>query len=102
MIDWSWFTFIGVPLLDLATITMPHKKNGDFIRFKKELVEAYCFESAREVDNTMKLLPYAQTLSRLLFLHWLVERKLMGIEGTTVGPVNDLIPQVVQEICQVL
>lgn len=35
VIDWSWFTFIGVPLLDLACITMPHKKNGDFIRFKR-------------------------------------------------------------------
>jgi len=85
--------FYWVPLLDLATITMAHPKNSDFIQFKKELVEAYCFESAREVENTMKLLPYAQTLSRLLFLHWLVERKSMGIEGTTVGPVNNLIPQ---------
>lgn len=66
----------------------------------KEVVESYCFESARDVNDVMKLLPHAQTLSRILFLHWLVERKLMGIEGTTVGPVNDLIPQVVQQICQ--
>lgn len=102
VIDWSWFTLIGVPLLDLATITMPHKKNGDFIRFKKELIEAYCFESAREVSDIIKLLPYAEILSRLFFLHWLVERKAMGIEGTTVGPVNDLIPHVVQNIVQIL
>jgi hypothetical protein len=100
VIDWSWFTFIGVPLLDLATITMPHKKNGDFIQFKKELIEAYCFESARDVNDVIKLLPFAQILSRIFLLHWLVERKSHGIEGTTVGPVNNLIPQVVKEICQ--
>lgn len=100
LIDWSWFTFIGVPLLDLATITMPHAKNGDFIRFKDELIEAYCFESARQISDVEELLPYTRILSRLLFLHWLVERKSNGIEGTTVGPVNDLILQVVQEICR--
>lgn len=66
----------------------------------KELIEAYCFESARDINDIMKLLPLAQTLSRLFLLHWLVERKSNGIEGTTVGPVNNLIPQVVQEICQ--
>jgi len=102
VIDWSWFTLIGVPLLDLATITMPNKKNGDFIRYKKELIDAYCFESARDANDINKLLPLAQTLSRIFLLHWLVERKSMGIEGTTVGPVNNLIPQVVQEICQSL
>ncbi len=100
LIDWSWFTFIGVPLLDLATITMPHAKNGEFVRFKDELIEAYCFESARQISDVEKLLPYTRILSRLLFLHWLVERKSNGIEGTTVGPVNDLILQVVQEVCR--
>ena len=102
IIDWSWFTFIGVPLLDLGTITMSHKKNGHFVQFKKELIEAYCFESARDVSDVMKLLPHTQSLNRLLLLHWLVERKSNGIEGTTVGPVDNLIPQVVQEICQIL
>jgi hypothetical protein len=98
VIDWSWFTFIGVPLLDLATITSAHAKNGNFIRFKHEIIEAYCDESARETDEVIALLPYLQALSRLLFLQWLVVRKLKGIEGTTVGPVNDLILQVVQEV----
>lgn len=68
----------------------------------KELIEAYCFESARDTNDVSKLLPFAQTLSRIFLLHWLVERKLNGIEGTTVGPVNNLIPQLVQEICSSL
>ncbi len=100
VIDWSWFTFIGVPLLDLATITMPHKKNGDFVRFKDHVIDAYCDESARSISDVIKLLPYAQSLGQLLFLDWLAERKSRGIEGTTVGPVNDLILQVVQDLCR--
>jgi tRNA A-37 threonylcarbamoyl transferase component Bud32 len=98
VIDWSWFTAIGVPLLDLATITSNHVKNGELIRFKQEIIEAYCDESARQVNDIIKLLPFAQALSRLLFLSWLVERKSRGIEGTTVGPVDNLILQVVQSI----
>jgi len=98
VIDWSWFTFIGVPLLDLATITSSHKKNGDFYRFKNDVVEAYCDESARQVSDVLELLPCTEALGRLLFLDWLMERKSRGIEGTTVGPVDNLILQVVQEI----
>jgi len=98
VIDWSWFTFIGVPLLDLATITSAHTKNGNFNRFKHEVIEAYCDESARHMSDVLALLPYAEALSRLLFLQWLVEKKSRGLEGTIVGPINDLILQVVQEV----
>ncbi len=98
IIDWSWFTFIGVPIYDLATITMPHKKNGRFTQFAREIIDAYCDESARSVNDVLAVLPAAQRLSKLLFLHWLTERKSRGIEGTTVGPVDTLILQVVQEL----
>ncbi len=98
VIDWSWFTFIGVPLFDLATITSAHKKNGEFNSFKDQVIEAYCDESARQISDVVALLPSLEALSRLLFLQWLVERKTKGIEGTTIGPVNDVILQVVQEV----
>lgn len=98
IIDWSWFTIIGVPLMDLATLTMKHHKNASFYDFKEVLIDAYCFESGRTADDVRKLLPYAETLSRLLFLHWLVERRSRGIMGTTVGHVDGLIPRVVHEL----
>lgn len=98
IIDWSWFTFIGVPLLDLATITSKHLKNGNLGELSNEIIEAYCEESGREIMDINNLLPYAEKLSRLLFLQWLVERKSRGIEGTTVGPVDKLICDVVQEV----
>jgi len=98
IIDWSWFALLGVPLLDLATVTLNHPKNGTFFEHRMEVVEAYCYESARKPKEVLELLPYAETLSRLLFLDWLVERKRRGILGTTVGPVEGLIVKVVQEL----
>lgn len=100
IIDWSWFTMLGVPLMDLASITMNHVKNGDFALWREEVIEAYCFESARDVVDVNRVLPYAETLSRLLFLHWLVERRSRGIMGTTIGPVDGVIPKIVKELSE--
>jgi hypothetical protein len=100
IIDWSWFALLGTPLLDLATITMNHPKNGTFIKWKTELIESYCYESARDSKEVFTQLPHAETLSRLLFLDWLVERRNRGIYGTTVGPVDGLIPAVVKELVE--
>jgi len=98
IIDWSWFTILGVPLMDLATLTMDHPKNQDFTRFRDDLIDSYCFESGRDSSDVRENLPFAETLSRLLFLHWLEERRSRKIFGTTVGPVDNLIPQVVDEL----
>jgi hypothetical protein len=98
IIDWSWFTILGVPIMDLATLTMKHIKNGDFIKFREDVIEHYCYESGRKMVDVKDLLPPAEKLSRILFLGWLVERRHRGIMGTTVGPVDDLIPKVIQEI----
>lgn len=98
IIDWSWFTALGVPLMDIATLTMAHHKNGGFERYRNELIESYCFESGRQEKDVVATLPYAEALSRVLFLDWLVERKSRGIEGTTVGPVDQLIKAVVNEL----
>lgn len=97
-IDWSWFTILGVPLMDLATISMNHPKNGALMRFGDEIIDAYCFEAGREAQDVRKILPYSETLSRLLFLNWLDERRGRGILGTTVGHVDDVIKQVVAEL----
>jgi hypothetical protein len=98
IIDWSYFTTVGVPLLDLATLTMIHHKNGRLVEFREELIDAYCFESGRDNAEVRALLPYAELLSRLLFLWWLVERRGWGILGTTVGPVDELIPKIIAEL----
>ncbi|MBS2002559.1 MAG: phosphotransferase [Cyanobacteria bacterium SZAS LIN-5] len=98
IIDWSWFTVLGVPLMDLATLAMNHHKNGKFANYREQLIDSYCYESGRNADQVRSLLPYAETLSRLLFLQWLVERRRRGILGTTVGPVDNLIPKLVQEL----
>lgn len=98
IIDWSWFTSIGVALLDLATVTMQHFKNGELSLWKEEIINAYCYEYARSREEVLTLLPYAEILNRLLFLHWLVERKTRGILGTTVGPVDNLILSVAREL----
>ena len=100
IIDWSWFTILGVPLMDVATLAMVHHKNGSFSKWREDFIEAYCFESARDCAQVRELLPYAEALSRLLFLQWLVERRSRGIFGTTVGPVDNLIPKIVQELRQ--
>ncbi len=98
IIDWSWFTMIGVPTLDLATLTMRHHKNGAFADWKDTVLDAYCFESGRSPADVAQSLPYAEGLSRLLFLHWLVERRSRGIMGTTVGPVDGVIAGALQEL----
>lgn len=98
IIDWSWFTHLGVPLMDLATLAMNHPKNGAFYEWRDTLIESYCFESGHSLDDVKKLLPAAETLSRLFFLHWLVERRNMGIMGTTVGHVDILIKEVLDDL----
>jgi thiamine kinase-like enzyme len=98
IIDWSWFTILGVPIMDLATLTMKHPKNGAFHAFADQVIESYCFESGRDSQDVRGLIPAATTLGRLLFLYWLAERRRRGILGTTVGPVDELIPKIVAEI----
>lgn len=100
IIDWSWFTVIGIPAMDLATLTSKHHKNGSFFEWRDVVLDAYCFESGREPADVQKAIPFAETLGRLMFLHWLVERRQRGITGTTVGHVDTLIPKVVQELNQ--
>lgn len=100
IIDWSWFTMLGVPLMDLATVTMNHPKNGALSRYCEEIIDAYCFEAGRDAQDVRRVLPYAETLSRLLFLNWLVERRSRGIMGTTVGPVDRLIASIVDELIE--
>jgi len=98
LIDWSWFTIIGVPAMDLASLTSHHQKNGALRDHLGEILEAYCFESGRKTEDVQSVLPYAGALERLCFLYWLVVRKSMGILGTTVGPVEKLIALVTEDI----
>ncbi len=101
-IDWSWFTAISFPLLDLASIISHSPKNGQLTEFKQNILESYCFESGRFLSEIINLLPYAHALNKLLFLNWLILRKNMGIEGTTVGPVNDLMVVTINEINEII
>lgn len=98
IIDWSWFTMIGVPAMDLASLTSNHFKNGSFFQWRETVLDAYCFESGRRTEEVVAVLPHAELLSRLLFLNWLVVRRERGIMGTTVGPVDELIPKIVDEL----
>ncbi|MBX9878182.1 MAG: aminoglycoside phosphotransferase family protein [Candidatus Obscuribacterales bacterium] len=98
IIDWSWFTFLGVPTMDLATLTMPHVKNGTFVEFADVVLDSYSQESGRARADIDDALPACHALSRILFLFWLKKRRTMGIVGTTVGHVDELIPKVVDEI----
>ena len=98
IIDWSWFTHVGVPIMDLATLTTEHIKNSRFVDVRNEVIDAYCFESGRSVEDITQVLPAAETLSRIHFLYWLIERKRRGMMGTTVGPVDQLIAKVVTEL----
>lgn len=98
IIDWSWFTVIGAPLTDLATLAMDHFKNGSLVAFRSELIDAYCLEYSRNQQEVLQRLPYAEAFSRVLFLQWLVERRSRGIMGTTVGPVDRLISTIVEEL----
>ncbi|MBX9685106.1 MAG: phosphotransferase [Candidatus Obscuribacterales bacterium] len=98
IIDWSWFTKISIPIIDLATVSMEHFKNAELYEHHNEIIEAYCQEYSRKLDDTYAKLPYAELASRMLFLEWLVERRRRGIMGTTVGPVDILIATVVKEL----
>ncbi len=98
IIDWSWFTKISTPILDLATLTMDHFKNGELVGVRDEVIEAYCAEYSRDEEETRAKLPAAELLSRMLFLEWLIERRRRGIMGTTVGPVEILIGTVLGEL----
>ncbi|MBP7863988.1 aminoglycoside phosphotransferase family protein [bacterium] len=98
IIDWSWFTTLGAPILDIATLCSSHIKNGEFINHQKDFLEAYCFEAGRSIDDVQKDLKVAKLFERVFFLHWLATRKGMGIEGTTVGHVDDLIRQIIKDL----
>ncbi|MDZ4834674.1 MAG: phosphotransferase [Candidatus Melainabacteria bacterium] len=98
LIDWSWFTLIGVPTMDLASLISNHDKNGQLRDHSEVILEAYCFESGRKTEDVQSALPYAAVLERMLFLYWLVVRKSMGILGTTVGPVENLMRLVTDDI----
>jgi hypothetical protein len=98
IIDWSWFTTVGAAVMDLACLVSQHIKNGNLFQWRDEILRAYCQEAGREVTEVAALIPFAETVSRLLFLKWLVQRRLLGIMGTTVGPVDQLIPKVVTEL----
>lgn len=98
IIDWSWFTMIGVPVMDLASLISDHFKNGSLKRWSAVILDAYCYESGRSEEDIMRAIPPAEALSRLLFLNWLVVRREMGIMGTTVGPVDIVIPKIVDEV----
>lgn len=98
IIDWSWFTTIGAPIMDLATLTMNHPKNSGFQSRRDDVIEAYCSEYSRPLVEVQTRLPYAEALSRLLLLQWLIERRGRGIMGTTIGPVDTVIPVVVREL----
>jgi Phosphotransferase enzyme family len=100
IIDWSWFSMIGVSTMDLASLVSDHFKNGSFAKWRGTVLEAYCEEAGRDPDDARRVLPFAETLSRLLFLNWLIERRTRGIMGTTVGPVDELIPKIVAELLQ--
>lgn len=100
IIDWSWFTMIGVPIVDLSTLVSDHFKNGEDRQWQQVALEAYLDESGRNGDEVKRLLPFAYTLSRLLFLDWLVERRSRGIMGTTKGPVDGVIQTLIQELIQ--
>ncbi len=98
LIDWSWFTIIGVPTMDLASLISNHAKNGLLREHCDIILEAYCFESGRKTEDVQAAIPFAAALERLLFLYWLVVRKSMGILGTTVGPVENLMRAVADDV----
>ena len=98
IIDWSWFTIIGVPAMDLASLVSSHFKNGEFSKWRDTVIEAYCFESGRESADVSATLPFAEALSRVLFLYWLVERRGRGIMGTTIGHVDGVIATLIAEL----
>jgi Ser/Thr protein kinase RdoA (MazF antagonist) len=98
IIDWSWFTTLGAPVLDVASLCSDHFKNGEFKQYQNDFLEAYCFEAGRSINEVQADLKIAKLFERVFFLHWLETRKDMGIHGTTVGHVDDLIRQIVSDI----
>ncbi|HMO23289.1 MAG TPA: phosphotransferase, partial [Candidatus Melainabacteria bacterium] len=98
LFDWSWFTSIGPCMIDFASMVSDHPKNGIFRNYSKEFAEAYCFESGRKPDEILELASCGAILERLLFLSWLEERKSLGVLGTTVGHVDNLIEKVIGQI----
>lgn len=86
--------------MDLASLASTHFKNGELIPHREVVIDAYCEEFVRDAEECRRLMPFAETLSRLLFLQWLVERRRRGILGTTVGPVDELIPKIIAELLQ--
>jgi len=98
IIDWSWFATLGAPVLDLATLCSSHFKNGEFAVHQKDFLEAYCFEAGRSINEVQSDLKIAKLFERVFFLHWLETRKGMGIVGTTVGHVDDLIKQIIRDL----
>lgn len=98
IIDWSWFTTLGAPVLDVASLCSDHFKNGDFKQYQKDFLETYCFEAGRSISEVQADLEVATLFERVFFLHWLETRKSMGIEGTTVGHVDDLIKKTIKDI----
>jgi len=102
LVDWSWFTHLGVPLLDIATLAMDHFKNGALSRYSQDLIESYCFESGRLPDDLLHALPAAEAAFKLFFLRYLVDRSQRGIMSTTVGHVDDFMRQVIAELLEYL
>lgn len=100
-IDWSWFTMLSVPILDLCSVTMTCSKNGSLSNFKQNIIESYCYEAGRSSNQVLELLPFVQNLNAILFLNWLAVRKKLGYEATTVGPVNDLIASTIAKLINV-
>jgi len=80
IVDWSWFTLISVPLVDVVTLTADLEKNGDLREYADELLDSYCFEYGRKCEDVRQLLPAARVLERLFFLMWLVERRRVLVE----------------------
>ena len=97
-IDWSYFAFVGPNVYDLATLVSGHDKNGSLIHHRQNLITGYAKTAGVSALQTENLIPAAYRLSRVLFLQWLLARVEMGIRQTTVGPVDQLILQVVAEI----
>lgn len=100
IIDWSWFTTLGAPVLDVATLCSQHVKNGEFRQYSQDFLESYCFEAGRSVDEIKSDLDLAFLFERVFFLYWLITRKEIGIEGTTVGPVDNLILKILKDLSE--
>lgn len=97
-IDWSYFSFFGPRVYDLATLVSAHPKNGALIRHRQNLILSYAKASGTSSLDLERQLPAAYRFSRLLFLKWLLVRFDMGIKQTTVGCVKKLMHKVVAEI----